>query len=123
MKNILSLCTKNVHFTFTNEIYTRNDGVAMFSSIGPAFAGIFIIELINTLVLKLRQHMQNWRRYEHDNFAYMKNGSIEYPGKRKLLETQITFIQPYIEKKSTIIYTYIGMILCLYLAKVKYSES
>ena len=57
--------------------------------------------------------MQNWRRYEHDNFAYMKNGSIEYPGKRKLLETQITFIQPYIEKKSTIIYTYIGMILCL----------
>ena len=22
--------------------------------------------------------MQNWRRYEHDNFAYMKNGSIEY---------------------------------------------
>ena len=77
--------------------------------------------------------MQNWRRYEHDNFAYMKNGSIEYllsalvtlnlPWKRNLLETQITFIQPYIEKKPTIIYTYIGMILGLYVGKVKYSES
>ena len=76
--------------------------------------------------------MQNWRRYEHDNFAYMKNGSIEYllsvlvtlnlPWKRNLLETQITFMQPYIEKKPTIIYTYIGMILRLYLGNVKYLE-
>ena len=79
MKNILLLCTKNVHFTFTNEIYIRNDGVAMVSSIGLAFAGIFIIELINTLVLKLRQHMQNWRRYEHDNFILVFHTQNGYP--------------------------------------------
>ena len=78
MKNILLLCTKNVHFTFTNEIYIRNDWVVMVSSIDLTFAGIFIIELENMLVPKLRQHMQNWRRYEDDNLAYMKNGSIYY---------------------------------------------
>ena len=78
MKNIfLSLCTKNVHFTITNEIYIRNDGVAMVSSIGTAFAGILIIALINTLVLKLR-NICKIGAHKHDNFAYMKNGSIEY---------------------------------------------
>lgn len=50
----------------------------MVSSLGPTLAGIFLIELENTLVLKLRQHVQNWKRYEDDNFAYLKNGSIEY---------------------------------------------
>ena len=50
----------------------------MVSSIDLTFAGIFIIELENMLVPKLRQHMQNWRRYEDDNLAYMKNGSIYY---------------------------------------------
>ena len=39
-----------------------------------------------------------------------------------LLETQITFIQLYIEKKPTMIYTYIGMHLRLFLGNVKYSE-
>ena len=62
----------------------------MVSSIDLTFAGIFIIELENMLVPKLRQHMQNWRRYEDDNLAYMKNGSIYYvlselPPKRKLI--------------------------------------
>lgn len=78
MKKLLLLCTKNFHFTFINEIHLQNDGVAMVSSLGPTLEGIFLIELENTLVLKLRQHVQNWRRYEDDNFAYLKNGSIEY---------------------------------------------
>ena len=29
MKNLLLLCTKNVHFTFENNIYQQNNGVAM----------------------------------------------------------------------------------------------
>ena len=29
MKNLLSLCTKNVHFTFGNNTYQQKDGVAM----------------------------------------------------------------------------------------------
>ena len=28
MKNLLLLSTKNVHFTFSNDIYIQNDGVA-----------------------------------------------------------------------------------------------
>ena len=29
MKNLLLLCTKNVYFTFENNIYQQNNGVAM----------------------------------------------------------------------------------------------
>ena len=62
----------------------------MVSSIDLTFAGIFIIELENMLVPKLRQHMQNWRRYEDVNLAYMKNvlsvlETEELPQKRKLI--------------------------------------
>ena len=78
MKNILILCTKNVHFTFTNEIYIQNDGVVMGSPLGPILAGIFMVELENTLVPKLKQHIKNWRRYVDDTFVYVKNDSIEY---------------------------------------------
>ena len=37
-----------------------------------------MVELENTLVPKLRQHVQNWSRYEDDIFFYVKNGPIEY---------------------------------------------
>ena len=35
MKKLLTLCSKNVHFTLNNEIYVQNDGVAMGSPLGP----------------------------------------------------------------------------------------
>ena len=38
IKNLLILCTKNVHFTFNNEIYIQNGGVAMGSPLGPILA-------------------------------------------------------------------------------------
>ena len=37
-----------------------------------------MVELENTLIPKLRQHVQNWIRYEDDTFLYVKNGPIEY---------------------------------------------
>ena len=37
-----------------------------------------MVELENTLVPKLEQHVQNSRRYVDDTFVYMKNGSIKY---------------------------------------------
>ena len=43
MKNLLILCTKNVHFAFNNEICIQNDGIAMGSSLGPILAGIFMV--------------------------------------------------------------------------------
>ena len=78
MKNLLILCARNVHFTVNNEIYMRNDEVAIGSPLGLILAGISMVELENTLVLKLKQNIKNWRRYVDDTFVYVKNGSIEY---------------------------------------------
>ena len=43
MRELLYLCTKNVHFTFNNKIYIQNDGVAMGSPLGPVLANIFMV--------------------------------------------------------------------------------
>ena len=40
MKDLSTLCTKNVLFTFNNETYQQRDGVAMGSLLGPVLAGI-----------------------------------------------------------------------------------
>ena len=45
---------------------------------GLILALTFMVELENTLVPKLKQHIQNWRRYVDDTFVYVKTGSIEY---------------------------------------------
>ena len=46
MKNLLILCTRNIHFTFNNEIYIQNDGEALGSPLGPILAGIFMVKLV-----------------------------------------------------------------------------
>ena len=51
MKELLIFCTKNVHFTFNNETYIQEDGVAMGSPLGLVLANIFTVEL-ETLVIK-----------------------------------------------------------------------
>ena len=50
MKEMLLLCTKDVHFLFNDEIYQQTDGVAMGSPLGPILAGIFMVELETTIV-------------------------------------------------------------------------
>ena len=50
----------------------------MGSLLGPILEGIFIIELENMLVSKLKQHIKNWIRYVGDTFLYVKNASVEY---------------------------------------------
>ena len=59
MENLLILCPKNAHFTFNNEFYIQNDGVAMGSPQGAILALTFMVELENTLVPKLKQHIEN----------------------------------------------------------------
>ena len=61
MKELLLLSTKNVHFTFNNDIYQQCDGVAMGSSFGPVIAGIFIVELESTLLPRLAEYMTPWK--------------------------------------------------------------
>ena len=45
MKDLLILCTKNVHFSLGGQIYIQCDGVAVGSPIGPVLAGSFMVEL------------------------------------------------------------------------------
>ena len=72
MKELLLLCTKNVHFTFNNEIYQQCDGVTMGSPLGPVIAGIFMVELEKLLIPALMEHMSPWKRYVDDTIAVVK---------------------------------------------------
>ena len=65
-------------FQLNNKIYVQNDGVAMNSPLGPILANTFMVELENTLVPRLHQHVKKWRRYSYDTFAYVKSESIDY---------------------------------------------
>ena len=78
MKKLLTLRTKNVNFSFNNEIYIQIDGVAMGSPLGPVIENIFMVEVETTLVPKLEDHVQKWKRFADDTFAYVKVGSVEY---------------------------------------------
>ena len=78
MKQLLTLCTKNVHFTYDNKVYQQNDGVAMGSPLGPVLSGIFMVELENRLVLTLNDSMTLWRRFADDAITFVKNDSIAY---------------------------------------------
>ena len=49
MKELLLLCTKNVHFEFNGETFQQLDGAVTSSPLGPVIAGIFMVELENTL--------------------------------------------------------------------------
>ena len=78
MKKLLTICTKNVHFHFNNNIYIQIDGVAMGSPLGPVLANIFMVKLENVLVPKLNDRVKKWRCFADDTFVYVKRGSIEY---------------------------------------------
>ena len=53
MKEMLTLWTKNVYFTFNGKIYVQTTDVAMGSPLGPALADIFMTELGKTLLLDI----------------------------------------------------------------------
>ena len=42
MKQLLTLCTKNMHFTYHDTVYELNDEVAMGSPLGPVLSGLFM---------------------------------------------------------------------------------
>ena len=76
MRDLILLCTKNVHFTFNNDIYKQTDGVAMGSPLGPVLEGIIIVELENTMVPRIRNQLYFWRRYVDDTFTVVKEETI-----------------------------------------------
>ena len=70
---MLILCTKNVRFTFKEEVYRQKDGVAMELPLGPVLAEIFMAELENNIVPVLQENLSFWKRYEK-----IKIGTINY---------------------------------------------
>ena len=72
MKELLLLCTKNVHFTLNGQIYIQVDGVAMESPLAPLLADIFMIELKRSLIPKLRK-IKFWRRCVNDTICFCQN--------------------------------------------------
>ena len=78
MKELLLLCTKNVHFMFNNNIYQQCDRIAMGSPLEPVIAGIFMVELERTLLARLTEYMTPWKRYVDDTIATIKLTSIDH---------------------------------------------
>ena len=78
MKELLYLCTKNIHFSFDNNIYIQNDGIAMGSPLGPKLVNISMVELERPVIPGLANKLNNWRRYVDDTICYIKVDSVDY---------------------------------------------
>ena len=50
LQSLLRLCTKEVEFSFNEELYLQVDGVAMGSPLGPLLANIFMCKLENHII-------------------------------------------------------------------------
>ena len=77
MKELLYLCTKNVHFSFSSEIYMQNDGVAMGFPLAPVLANIFIVELEKTIMPSFSDKIKLWKRYVDDTSTFVKTDEIK----------------------------------------------
>ena len=75
MKELLILCTKNVHFTFSNETYIQVDGVAMGSPFSPVFANIFMVEPETSVIPTLSNKVKLWKRFVDDTYCLAR---LEY---------------------------------------------
>ena len=53
IKELLLLCTKNVHLTFNGKICLQKDADGMVFSLSPLLVNNFIVELEQTVVRKL----------------------------------------------------------------------
>ena len=53
MKDLLLLDGKNVHLFSVNKLYTKRDGVAIGSHLGPIIPGIFMVDLKRKKIVQL----------------------------------------------------------------------
>ena len=73
MKELIKLCTKDVHFNFDGTTYVQKDEVAMSSPLAPVLAGICMVELERAAIPKLSQRLQFWKRYVDDTICFVRN--------------------------------------------------
>ena len=72
MKELFLLCTKKVHFGYSNEIYQQIYGVAMGSPLVPVLAGIFIVELETSVIPTLFRWLLKCKRYVDSTICYVR---------------------------------------------------
>ena len=77
MDDLLLLCTKHVHFYYYSKLYSRKDGAAMGSPVGPLIPGIFMVDLEMNVIPKLSTHRTEWKRYVDDTITYIQPSSID----------------------------------------------
>ena len=70
MKELIELCTKEVHFNFNGTTYVQKDGVAMGLPLASVLEGIFMVELKRAFITKLSQHLQFWKHYVDDTICF-----------------------------------------------------
>ena len=78
MKELLLLCTKEVHFAYSNGIYKQNDAAAMGLPLGPVLAVIFMVELETSIISTLGRSLLKWKRYVEDTSCYVKIGTVNH---------------------------------------------
>ena len=79
MKEMLTLCTKNVHFTYNRKTFVQTNGVAMGSPLGPVLTDIFMTELEKTLLSDIHiLYIKYWKKYVHHTTSYVKIGSTKH---------------------------------------------
>ena len=77
LKELLVLCTKEIHFSYNEKLYKQVDGVAMGSPLGPVLANIFMVELEESLIPTLSDKLRLWLRYVDDTFTFIKKDEID----------------------------------------------
>ena len=78
LRELLYLCTKEVHFMFNDKIYIQNDGVAMGSPLGPLLANILMTSLEEEVMPKLTTFLCNWKRYVDDTHGYANPEKVDF---------------------------------------------
>ena len=62
LKELLEICTKEMHFTLDDKVYQQTDGVCMGSPLGPVLANVFMVYLEETIAPEFETIMPTWRR-------------------------------------------------------------
>ena len=69
LKELPYLSTKQLQFTFNNNIYIQYGGVAMCCPLGPLLANIFMTAVEEDLIPTLKSCLCNWKQYVDDTPA------------------------------------------------------